>query len=258
MRPLSGVRKATASQGDDVTLTRFVRTGVETRAKTKVLVPASAKGTMFPGRVMHPSVMRNVLVSGHCNIKLGRDVRKGRLRGYWIYSLSLEERRTCPSSCLHWRSCYGNNMPLAKRAIHGPELEVRLRVEIGQLLAVRGRPGILVRLHALGDFYSWDYVQLWRELLAQHPRLVVFGYTAHAPDSEIGRAIALMNRAYPERSWIRFSNGGLDEGCTVSVPDHASVPAGAFGCPEQTGATLACATCAACWSTRRNVAFAEH
>lgn len=35
-------------------------------------------------------------------------------------------------------------------------------------------------------------------------------------------------------------------------------PANAFVCPEQTGKTRCCATCAACWSTTKNVAFLEH
>ena len=32
----------------------------------------------------------------------------------------------------------------------------------------------------------------------------------------------------------------------------------AIVCPEQTGATRACATCALCWGTTRNIAFVEH
>jgi hypothetical protein len=38
----------------------------------------------------------SLLVSGHSNIKIGRDVRKARFRGYWIYTLSLEERKDVP------------------------------------------------------------------------------------------------------------------------------------------------------------------
>jgi hypothetical protein len=63
--------------------------------------------------------MSAVLVSGHSNVKIGRDVRKGKLfRNYWIFSLSFEERATCPSNCHHWTECYGNAMPFAKRTDH--------------------------------------------------------------------------------------------------------------------------------------------
>jgi hypothetical protein len=154
MKPLANMRKADKAHGDDVTLTRFVLTDRRASHHHTALMPASATGTRFKARVLRPDQMGRVLVSGHNNGKIGRDVRKGHLRGYWIYTLSLEERATCPAGCRHWRSCYGNAMPFAKRVRHGRALLERLETEIAALLAVRGRRGILIRLHALGDFYS--------------------------------------------------------------------------------------------------------
>lgn len=40
--------------------------------------------------------------------------------------------------------------------------------------------------------------------------------------------------------------------------EQADCPASAFVCPEQTNKTRCCATCGACWSTTKNVAFLEH
>lgn len=261
-------RKAYAALGDDTTLTRFVKIkgehafgrrqfalpGLEpmNRAAIEGRSKFSAKGVRDPADLPH------VLVSGHSNVKIGRDVRKGPLRGYWIYTLSLEERATCPRTCHHWLTCYGNNMPYAKRVRHGAELEAALQVEIPQLLAVKGRVGVLIRLHALGDFYSVDYVHAWRLLLAQHPRLAVYGYTAWPPDSDIGLAVGAMNRAYPGRSFIRYSNGKLEQNCTVSIRTPDQAPATAIICPEQVGKTAACATCGLCWHTQKNIAFIEH
>lgn len=265
MKQLSGMRPASKAAGDDTTLTRFVRVGareqhVSTRVPDKSPQYADRGRTKFPTRVIAPRDMTNLLVSGHSNIKIGRDVRKGHLRGYWIYTLSLEERATCPSTCAHWQTCYGNNMPLAKRVDHtDPTFLSRLEAEIEMLLAKRGRPGILIRLHALGDFYSTDYVVFWDRMLATHPRLSVYGYTARSGFLDpIGVDIAALAGKYASRFMVRESDGGWPGMSTVSIANPEDCPADAFVCPEQTGKTLACATCAACWSTSKNVAFLDH
>ena len=204
--------------------------------------------------------MASLLVSGHSNVKLGRDVRKGHLKGYWIYSLSLEERATCPRKCAHWTTCYGNSAPLAKRINHtSPEFLPRLEREIAQLLAVRGRRGILIRLHALGDFYSPEYVGFWWSMLQKHPNLAIFGYTARSMFTDpIGVNIDAMNARFGRRCMIRESDGGWPGMSTVSIATAADKPDDAFLCPEQTGQTTCCATCGACWSTTKNVAFTDH
>ncbi len=258
MKQLANVRKAVAGQ-DDTTLTRWIKEpGRHTSGRPVAPMPADATGTRFKTRVLQPVEMKQMLVSGHSNVKIGRDVRKGHLRGYWIYTLSLEERATCPRSCEHWRDCFGNAMPFGKRVDHtGDRFLELLEKEIGALLAVRGREGILIRLHALGDFYSTEYVAFWRRMLKQHDRLAIFGYTARNWLTEIGNAIADLKLEYGERFAVRWSDGGLPRDCTVSVSEPVA-PAGTFLCPEQTGQTACCSTCAACWSTDKNVAFQSH
>jgi hypothetical protein len=263
---LSGVRKASVALGDDITLSRFVKIpGARVPHHHQMQLPAFERAYIAAGRskfwrrgVKPAADLPNVLVSGHSNVKIGRDVRKGHLRGYWIYTLTLEERRTCPSTCGHWQSCYGNNMPFASRVEHGPELLERIESEVAALLATRGRRGILVRLHALGDFYSAGYVDFWGRLLAKHPRLAIFGYTAREPSTAIGRAVARLSMTYGDRASIRWSGGTAEMNCAVSIVSEADRPANAFVCPEQTGKTRCCATCGACWSTTKNVAFLEH
>lgn len=223
-------------------------------------MPSDATGTRFKSRVIAPNDMTTLLVSGHSNVKIGRDVRKGRFKGYWIYTLSLEERATCPRKCAHWTTCYGNSAPLAKRIDHtDPAFLPRLEREIGQLCRTRGRKGILIRLHALGDFYSEQYVAFWWRMLAEHKNLAVFGYTARCTFTDpIGVDIDAMNARFGFRCMIRESDGGWPGMSTVSIATAADKPDDAFLCPEQTGQTQCCATCAACWSTHKNVAFTDH
>lgn len=263
---LQGVRKAFASKGDDTTLTRFVKiTTAEKPRKQRrqPRLPGLEAGFIAEGRtkfsksVKAVSEVSNILVSGHNNVKIGRDVRKAKFRGYWIYTLSLEERKTCPSSCQHWQTCYGNNMPFAKRVDHtDPEFLPTLEAEIAKLCAKK--KGVLVRLHALGDFFSVDYVRFWRGMLIKHDNLAIYGYTARDPLSVIGMHIQSLATIRQGHSMIRFSDGGLPTMSTASIGDEAGCPANAFVCPEQTGKTRCCATCGACWSTTKNVAFMEH
>lgn len=266
------VRKADALHGDDLTYTRFVRVtgfaGRKARGRHGGHTMPSADhpamrdaSTLFPTQVYTADEVTRLLVSGHNSVKLGRDVRAGRkFRGYWIYSLTLQERATCPRSCSHWRDCYGNNTHMAKRIDHVDlrALAVRLDAEITGHLSNRRRKGILVRLHALGDFFSVDYVEVWRALLARHERLAVFGYTARRKGRPIGDAIEALRRDYPDRFRIRWSDGGEARDCTVSIERKSDKPAGAFICPDQLDLRHGCGKCGACWEGTRNVAFLAH
>lgn len=276
------VRKAFASKGDDTTLSRFVKlTTSERQAKAeqrKPGVPGRKPSQLWLPDLRHKALenavsifhrkgvhsvdsLNHILVSGHNNVKIGRDVRKGKLfRDYWIYTVTLQERATCPRSCHHWQDCYGNNMPWAKRADHSDCLALQAAIErdIVRLLSVKGRAGILVRLHALGDFFSVEYVEFWGDMLAKYPNLACYGYTARGLGDPIGAAISEIKTAYGRRFAVRWSDGGAPTDCTVSVHAGDDRPTNAFMCPEQSGATAACATCGLCWSTDKNVAFVGH
>ena len=151
-------------------------------------------------------------------------------------------------------NCYGNSMQWAERLVAGPELEAALWAELGALQTRHPR-GFMVRLHVLGDFYSPGYVELWARALKTFPALHVFGFTARAPDSDIGRPIARMVKRHWSRFAIRFSGQHGPIGASQLMPDH---DAGAIPCPAQTGATECCATCALCWHSTRSIAFARH
>ena len=268
------VRKAFASKGDDTTLSRWVKQGpplveqLELVSGPRQVDPRLlARPEVVAGRsrfhrkgITDPAEAPHVLVSGHSNAKIGRDVRVKRHRGYWIYTLSLEERATCPRTCHHWATCYGNNMPYANRFDHRDPAALTAAIDrdLVRLLGMRGRVGILVRLHALGDFFSPEYVAFWLAKVLQYPRLAVFGYTARQPGTPIGDAIvAAREFAGFERFAVRHSDGQGDQDCTQSVRavDEA---VNSIVCPEQLGKTAACATCGLCWTTRRNIAFLEH
>lgn len=266
-----GVRKAFKSKGDDATLTRFVKVNARGTAehprkqRRQPRLPGIGTSpfinegrTKFSKSVKSVDQVANLLVSGHSNVKIGRDVRKAKFRGYWIYTLSLEERKTCPSTCKHWQTCYGNNMPFAKRIDHtDPEFLPKLEKEIAKLCGMKNRAGLLVRLHALGDFFSVEYVEFWGRMLATYSNLAIYGYTARK-SGPIMWAIGQLYGAFQDRALIRYSDGGFPYMSTVSIGDEAGCPPNTFICPEQTGKTRCCATCGACWSTTKNVAFMEH
>jgi hypothetical protein len=213
--------------------------------------------TIFPTRVFGPGEVARVIKSGHQSRKIGAFVTKGFAKGWPIYTLTLEERATCPRSCGEWLSCYGNNMQAAERIEAGPPLEKAICAEV-MSLAKAHPAGFLVRLHVLGDFYSPEYVHLWGLLLAAHDALHLFGFTAHAPDSAIGRAVAELAADFGwRRAAIRFS-GQPHELRASQVIDAGESAGESVACPAQTGGTDCCGTCALCWQSERSIAFRRH
>jgi hypothetical protein len=220
------------------------------------LHPAFSTGrSIFTSRVFDAGEVKRVLKSGHNSRKIGRTVQKGPRRGWPIYTLTLEERATCPPTCKALAFCYGNNMQAAQRIVAGAELEDALAFELEELQD-RHPDGFMVRLHVLGDFYSAGYVEFWKQRLRLLPALHVFGFTAHDPlNSRIGAALLDLVTNQWDRFALRFS--GLDGPMLGSqlMPDQH---AGAIQCPAQTDATDCCATCALCWQSKRSIAFARH
>lgn len=224
--------------------------------RATVLAPGNpaltAARTIYPHRVVPPS--QNVLKSGDNQRKLGRRVIKGKWKGFPVFSLTLQERATCPTTCKMWRGCYGNNMGHAKRYEHGPGLEKQIWRELSALQYLHP-DGFVVRLHLLGDFYSVSYVDLWRAALDHFPALRVFGYTAWKSDSPIGHAVNHVRNRQWERFAIRTSDG---ERGPRAVTFIAKPPKDAIPCPAQSGKTSNCSSCALCWATKRPIAFKAH
>ena len=218
--------------------------------------PAVLEGrTIYPSTVVSPLEHR-ALKSGSNWRKIGGVVLKGKWRGFPLYVLNLEERRTCPASCRHWRSCYGNHMQFLQRMDAGRDLEWKLEREAA-LLAI-DHPNFVVRLHGVGDFYSTGYVALWRTLLERHDGLRAFGYTARV-DDDISEALRSLARdAGWSRFAMRFSNAPTTTRSTVSIESVRQCPPDAVVCPEQTGKTESCSLCALCWQSERRIAFLQH
>ena len=120
--------------------------------KTTTVYPKSIKSPLVPSY--------QVLKKGSNNKKLGFNIKSKKWRGSKLYSLTLVERETCPTSCHHWDDCYGNNMPFAHR-FSTDGLETKLESEIETLLEKHPQ-GITIRLHVLGDFYSVDMLLFGR------------------------------------------------------------------------------------------------
>jgi hypothetical protein len=197
-----------------------------------------------------------ILKSGAYNKKLGTYVTGKKHNGKHIYSLTLVERETCPTSCFHWDDCYGNHMPFAHRFKTNGLMD-KLRQEI-PYLTFKHRKGILIRLHVLGDFFSVEYVNFWAEMLQTYPTLAVFGYTAREEKSDMGKAVAQMNLTFLHRSDIRFStNKEYKEGGNMYSAND-KFEGKAFYCPEQLNKVENCATCGLCWTSKKTVKFITH
>lgn len=229
--------------------------------------PAVVEGrTLFPGNVVGPFDSPRYLVSGENNPKTGKKVIKGPWAGFPIYTLTLEERKTCPRSCAQWRTCYGNGMQWPRRndAFH-EDFIAALAAEV--ITVARQHPeGLVIRLHVLGDFFSVAYVKAWARLLDMLPNLHVYGYTARRPDVDDAesRAIAAEIGRLRAANWDRFAirtshtQPGRERAIVVvQPPKNPDI----ILCPAMTEATEACATCGLCWAPtarHKTIAFLKH
>jgi hypothetical protein len=234
-------------------------------------MPAYDHHAIITGHTIYPATVSKLsrggdgswaLKSATNTAKIGGEICKGKWRGFPAYTLTLEERATCPTSCRHWRSCYGNKMHWTERMEAGTDLEWRLIREIA-LLDIDHPNGFAVRLHNLGDFYAVGYVELWRTLLERHSALHVWGYTARvdAKDDPIAAALVAVVQRHWNRFAIRFSNASLSSTecpTTISIETAHQKPPDAILCPEQVGKTESCSTCGLCWNSKRRIAFLQH
>ena len=205
------------------------------------------------------------------NKKLGKFVTKGRHKNKYLYSLSLEERKTCPTSCFHWGTCYGNNMPFAHRFRVSKNLLVRLHKEI-KLLSEKHKEGILIRLHVVGDFYSVAYVKFWKKMLALYPNISIYGYTARTPYSKIGKEIVKLRNKLWDRFSVRLSNNvthKLTANSENLISEKLLSSNNVIGlkcqsshyviCPEQLNQVKDCVSCGLCWNKNiDNIIFKTH
>tara|TARA_R100001126_G_scaffold84680_1_gene53057 strand:+ start:132 stop:896 length:765 start_codon:yes stop_codon:yes gene_type:complete len=214
------------------------------------------------------------------NVKLGKKVTRGKLADFPIYTVTLQERATCPASCIHYHDCYGNNMMFAVRYNADADLIAAMESEL-ETLQEKHPKGFLVRLHVLGDFFSVQYVAQWAKWLGMFPALHVYGYTANqfdAPDNKeraIGQAILSLRMACGIRFAVRFSGSYSDSFSALSADDNRALQLleekQAFKCPTQinkeTGKlakkgeeTLVsdCGACGLCWQASKPVVFLTH
>jgi len=226
-------------------------------------IDPSATGTVFPNRIVDPHSVDRALKDGANNSKIGGDVLVGWLKGAKIFTLTLEERATCPKTCSHWSTCYGNKMQYSDRLIHGPELVNILEKEIKSHCAEFDK--VLIRLHVLGDFYSTEYLQFWADQLDLHDNLFVFGFTACPDSTQIGRGITWLREAAPDRFMVRTSNTlGSWGSATINFPTDRKKIGDGIVCPEQLDAAVEsvgkvhCGSCAVCWSCDKTIFFFEH
>jgi len=200
---------------------------------------------------------KKMLKEGKANAKLGDVITIKKWKGLKIYSLTLEERVSCPDYCEQWDNCYGNNMPFGHRFDHThPDFLPLLREQLVKLLT-KHPEGIVIRLHVLGDFFDIDYCIFWVQMLIEHTNLKVFGYTHHRLSTEMGQAVDSINRIAPDQSAIRFSDDDTTEFSAYTESTRPLHKSGIY-CPEQTGKTASCATCGYCWSSDQPVIFLEH
>ena len=224
------------------------------------------KRSMYLHTVMPPGISHvtnkptKILKKSKDNAKLGGGAwQKGPFKGMPLFSLTLEERKTCPNNCHMWQQCYGNKMPFATR-FSTDGIEKQIDIELQEIANKFDR--FSVRLHVLGDFYSLNYVRFWETMLSKYPGLHVYGYSHRR--GKINHEIDRVFKRYSKRFVIFYSSG--DEQLSLTRQQSSRPVAitslynwGIPYCPEQEGKVASCLECGLCTnSTIKGVQFRAH
>ena len=227
--------------------------------KPKVLAfthPAVIEGrTNFPSRVMSARDLPRVLIPGEMNSKIGGLWEKG-WPGGRIFSLSLEERKTCPRTCQQWATCYMNHQRFTIRVKADEYLIPKLQSEIA-IHASRFEK-FSIRLHQSGDFFSAAYAQFWLDQVKRWPGLHCFGFTARQRSTPIGRILEGASADW-DRFKVRFSGETGERTAAVMIdPPRGKHDDGSVTCPAESGDTPKCETCGLCLTTPARIVFKLH
>lgn len=226
------------------------------------------------GTTMYPKSIRDapdvpvgsgllVLKSMDANRKMGAGtniISKGKYRGLPAYQLTLIERETCPTSCLQWNTCYGNNCPFNIRHRPGEKLERALEKDV-EVLAKKHPEGFLVRPHILGDYYSVEYVKVWEKLLDAYPNFYMYGTTHRRHGTDIGDAVAAMAHKHAKKCAIlrsdkHRSDDPLKGAFSVFKGERPNPDVQV--CLHQQGKAESCLSCGFCFTGKNDVQFLEH
>jgi len=238
--------------------------GEEPLTKTQIAV-ATGKSLFHKAKVKSVSDgmgKSERVIKKSTNVKLGKKVTSGTHKGMPIYTVTLEERATCPASCKHWADCYGNNMPFATRYTYDEALVSSIEEEIELLNHKHRKTGFLVRLHVLGDFPDMEYVEMWDRLLHNFEHLYVYGYTAHPVNTPLGEYIVKNLGATYGKRWMVRVSGDFSQSFSALNDDPVHMymveKKQAFICPVQTNKVSDCGACGLCWTATKPVVFLSH
>jgi hypothetical protein len=194
-----------------------------------------------------------------------------------IFVFNLPIRITCPGAT-QWCAihCYNSDdrvdvYPMDKWrinlwwAVNSPAC---LKEKIAKQLKEEYNSRTAVRFHSCGDFYSVEYIQMWREICQSFPDIRFWGYTrswaVHDLSPYLASLVALRN-VNLFASWDRDIAPepiGWRKSLVAMTNEEVGLlgkTGNAYVCPEQYNLVRCCADCALCIrSYRYDVIFILH
>lgn len=120
-----------------------------------------------------------------------------------------------------------------------------------------------VRIHSVGDFYSFDYFHAWLEIVKHSPRRPFFAFTKNWRVDEWVPVLEESRRVLNFFLWFSADPSTADPHDAVGWNQCAYITgtpgAGRANCGKQMFAGMKCWECRRCFSRRaRKVTFLEH
>jgi len=196
------------------------------------------------------------LCIGDGNMKLGR----------YVPTFSLPSKTTCPGAsdwCL--ANCYAARYERLRpncRSAYERNLAISRYPVVFMAFMMESLPAFLplLRIHVSGDFYSREYVDCWREIIASRPRTNFWAYTRSWVVSKLVEPLERLS-ALPNMHLFASTDETMPippDDWPVAFVDNDSRAAG-MPCKHQYAQADSCLDCGHCFTgNAHHVVFKAH
>lgn len=175
----------------------------------------------------------------------------------FIPFFSLPPFKTCPGTnqFCEW-FCYGVRgrftWPLAQKSLVR-NWDASLKSNFSQVMTdeIRQRKCRVFRIHEVGDFYSLEYIEKWKQIITNLPNVQFYAYTRSWRVDELAPALELL-LDMPNLALL----ASIDFTC-LDNPHNGwrtiSVEGNGIPCPHDLKRVKHCTQCRLCWETDNNI-----
>ena len=130
--------------------------------------------------------------------------------------------------------------------------------KIDQILSTYPHP--VIRVHSSGDFFSQDYIEMWKQIANHNPNALFWAYTRSWRVNELENGIRELSKLsnFQIIASVDYTEN-LPIDMRYCIVGESESGKGMFNCPEQYLSGIQCVDCRQCYTYQNtNIYFAKH